>query len=100
MSDVLNHKTLSAQLNTKFTVADAPESFKIELVEITEPTATASQTFFSLYFFGGEKFQLPQGTFRLQHEKLGELFLFLVPVGREPTGYKYEAVFNLLNEGK
>ena len=36
---------------------------------------------------------LPQSTYALEHETLGAVFLFLVPLG--PTqGYRYEAVFN------
>jgi len=44
---------------------------------------------------------MAQGTYRLQHDQLGEIELFLVPVGpntptepgREPTAMQYEVVF-------
>ena len=99
MSEQLNYEILAAQLNTRFALADAAEPFEIELVEITKPTVTASQTFFSAYF-RGEKFILPQATYRLSHDALGEIFLFLVPIEQTADAVKYEAVFNLLNEGK
>lgn len=99
MSEVLSYEVLAEQLNTKFVLCDAPEPFEIELVEVTEPTRTASQTFFSANFRGGEKFALSQGTYRLSHTALGEIFLFLVPTARDADGYVYEAVFNLLNGG-
>ena len=49
---------------------------------------------FSIYFLGPADIFLPQGTFRLTHERMGDLDLFLVPVKREELGFRYEAVFN------
>lgn len=98
MTENFNYETLAGQLNTKFALIDAAEPFELELVEVTEPTVTASQTFFSLYFLSRGDFMLPQGTYRLNHEQLGEMIIFLVPTARDNNGFKYEAVFNLLNE--
>ena len=98
MTENFNHEALAGQLNTKFALVDAAEPFELELVEVTEPTVTASQTFFSLYFLGRGDFMLPQGTYRMNHEQLGEMVIFLVPTARDNNGFKYEAVFNLLNE--
>ncbi len=99
MSEPLNYETLAAQLNTKFGLLDASEPFEIELVEISEPTIIKNQTFFAAYFLGDERFMLPQATYRLSHAALGETLIFLVPLAREADGtYRYEAVFNLLNE--
>ncbi|HSK72350.1 MAG TPA: hypothetical protein VK892_11675, partial [Pyrinomonadaceae bacterium] len=82
----------------KFALPDADQPFEIELVEVTEPTVTPSQMFYSLFFLGNGDFMLPQGTYRLNHERLGEMEIFLVPVAREAEGFKYEAVFNLLSD--
>ena len=98
MSETLNYQVLVENLNTKFTLLDSAESVELELIEMSEPTVTASQTVFSLYFLGGKDFMLPQGTYRLNHARLGETLLFLVPTSRDADGFKYEAVFNLLNE--
>ncbi len=98
MSEIFNHEALAGQLNTKFALIDAAQPFELELIEVTKPTVTASQTFFSLYFLGSEDFTLPQGTYRINHEQLGEMMIFLVPTARDNNGFKYEAVFNLLNE--
>ena len=46
---------------------------------------------FSLVFHGDA--QLPQQTHSLEHEKLGELDIFLVPLGPDAEGMRYEAVF-------
>lgn len=98
MSEVLNYEILVGQLNTKFALAETAEPFELELTEITEPTVTASQTFFSLFFRGDKKFMLPQGMYSIKHEQLGAMTLFIVPTALEAEGFKYEAVFNLLNE--
>jgi hypothetical protein len=34
-----------------------------------------------------------QGTFRLEHDDLGELLLFLVPLSADAEGVRYEAAF-------
>lgn len=97
MTENFNYETFAGQLNTKFALTDATEPFELELVEITEPRITTSQTFFSLFFLANPDFLLPQGSYRLNHDQLGEMTLFLVPIERGDGGFKYEAVFNLLN---
>jgi hypothetical protein len=37
---------------------------------------------------------LLQRMHRLKHDKMGELEIFLVPVGKNERGYLYQAVFN------
>jgi hypothetical protein len=49
---------------------------------------------FNLLFRGPLKPLLPQRTYRLANELLGELELFLVPLGPEGGEQRYEAVFN------
>lgn len=50
---------------------------------------------FSVLFLGSPGAPiLPQGIYRLDHDALGSLDLFLVPVGREGDRIQYEAVFN------
>ena len=79
-------------------------SLDAELAEVTEHGAAASGRFrapFSVTFHGPLQPVLPQGSYRVQHEKLGALELFIVPVGPDepddpgqpPTAMRYEAVF-------
>lgn len=49
---------------------------------------------FSLVFLGKDPRVLPQRIYRLQHPALGELEIFLVPVGRNEHGVNYQATFN------
>jgi hypothetical protein len=48
---------------------------------------------FTLLFRGPAEPQLAQGTRPLRHARLGALEIFLVPVGRDADGMRYEAVF-------
>jgi hypothetical protein len=98
MSELPNYEVFAVQLNTKFALIDSAEPFELELIEITEPTVTANQTHFALYFLGKKEFMLPQGTYRTSHAQLGETLFFLVPTARDADGYRYESVFNLLNK--
>jgi hypothetical protein len=41
----------------------------------------------------GRRF-LSQQTYRLEHDRLGALEVFLVPLGPDAKGMRYEAVFN------
>lgn len=65
------------------------------LVELPSiPGAPRAQPF-TLTFLGPAGQHLPQGTYRLHHDGLGELEIFLVPVGPLADGrHQYEAVFN------
>jgi hypothetical protein len=69
--------------------------FEVELIHVSERPGEASQRAqFSLLFRGGPDPPLPQRIYRLEHERLGPLDLFLVPLGPDEAGQRYEAVFN------
>ena len=56
------------------------------------------RTPFSLLFHGPATPFLPQGTYPLRHDAIGDFPLFLVPLGPVPTGpekglMRYEAIF-------
>lgn len=48
---------------------------------------------FSLVFRGPAAQVLPQATYQVSHAELGELDLFLVPIGPDAEGMRYEAAF-------
>jgi hypothetical protein len=67
----------------------------VELIEVSEGRAVhGSRTQFSLVFRGGPDPPLQQRIYCLEHEQLGALDLFLVPLGPDAAGQRYEAVFN------
>lgn len=49
---------------------------------------------FALVFRGPQDLPLPQATYQLQHDQLGELAVFLVPINQDEEGFYYEAIFN------
>jgi hypothetical protein len=49
---------------------------------------------FSLVFRGPKDRLLPQKIYKIEQEKLGTLELFLVPIGPDQEGQRFEAVFN------
>ena len=48
---------------------------------------------FALVFRGPAGDVLPQGTYHVEHDALGAFDLFLVPIGADADGVRYEAVF-------
>jgi hypothetical protein len=68
---------------------------ELELVEVTDGGAAAGQVErFSALFRGPLETFLPQRTYALEHEQLGNVELFIVPVRQDSEGFYYEAVFN------
>ena len=49
---------------------------------------------FALLFRGPLPGWLPQRTYRLRQTVMGEFDLFLVPLGPDSQGFRYEAIFN------
>lgn len=43
---------------------------------------------------GIEVHRLPQATYRIENANLGVLEVFLVPIGPDESGMRYEATFN------
>jgi hypothetical protein len=48
---------------------------------------------FSIVFRGPREPVLPQQTYRMEHAAIGAFELFLVPIGPDGVGMRYEAVF-------
>ena len=69
-------------------------SAELQLVSATDIGSSPRQIQFSLIFQGPTDAPRFQSIFKLEHETLGTLDLFLVPIGINETGLQYEAVFN------
>ena len=98
MSDkVLQHAEFAAVLNTRFHVPlEDAAAVELELAEVSELTSTRRQEMFSVLFRGPLHTPLAQRVYRMEQAQLGQIELFIVPVGMDKTGYSYEAVFNRL----
>lgn len=54
----------------------------------------AAEDAFALQFIGPPGQVLPQQIYTVEHPGIGQFDLFIVPVGRDVGGIRYEAVFN------
>ena len=103
MSDKQTEAEFSKHVNTKFQVqAEAPQPIELTLVSVTprriEPHEQAGMERFSAVFMGPREIFLPQQTYRVSHPEMGEFDIFLVALGQEPEGIRYEAVYNYYRE--
>jgi hypothetical protein len=100
MLERMRREDFEPHLHTTFRLLRGDEQpLELELVEISGGEGAFENSYsFSLLFRGGPHFQLRQHIFALDHPALGTLDLFLVPVAREPDGFRYEAVFNYPKE--
>jgi hypothetical protein len=87
---------------TVFRLETGGEPLPLELVEVQRASYAADPAAvgpngrrepFSLVFRGPRSPWARQGLHRLEHDGLGSLELFLVPLGPDAAGMRYEAVF-------
>ena len=102
--DFRGHQGTRFRLTGGSPPGNSPVYIEADLVEVTEHVASATGTLrapFSVLFHGPLEPVMPQGIYRLEHQQLGTLELFIVPVGPDeprvpgeaPTAMRYEAVF-------
>jgi hypothetical protein len=80
-------------LDTPFTVEDSHVLRLVEAQGIGQAAAGMARDPFRLAFLGPADPLLPQRTYRLEHDGLGALDIFLVPIARDASGTTYEAIF-------
>ena len=108
MLDKLTGADFSALLHSTFHIhvggtavagAESLSPLEAELIEVTEfgsdpGQEDAQRRPFSILFRAPPNSVLPQGIYPVEHPELGTLSLFLVPIGPDRVGMRYEAVFN------
>lgn len=95
MPEFFTKESFAEHLNSKFYIPLQPSgAVELELLEVVSTLSTPRQEQFSIYFRGPANIYLQQGTYHMKHDAVGELDLFIVPIGRDPEGFRYEAVFN------
>ena len=94
----LTEKEFSRHLKSKFQLKLDDQKIDLELVEVkgylSQPNEQGGMERFSIFFAGPGDVRLPQHVYQLDHERMGEFEIFLVPVSGDDKGYRYEAVFN------
>ena len=104
MLDQLEAKDFSPYVSEKFDVGlSSSDPIEAELVEVSEyegraeelgPTDRKRKRPFSILFKIENDPPLPQDIYKVEHNEMATMELFLVPIGRDGDGFLYEAVFN------
>ena len=95
MLDKLTKRAFSGHLHTNFHVRlQGRPPLVLELFQVAEGRSTPTLEQFSLFFRGPQDPILSQGVFQLEHDTMGTFPLFLVPIGPDQEGMRYEAAFN------
>jgi hypothetical protein len=96
MLETFTIDTFSGRLGQTFTVRLGDHgAFETQLVAATSlgPPPPEGRGPFSLVFRGPSDVLVPQRIYRVEHAELGAFELFLVPIGPDREGMRYEAVF-------
>ncbi len=99
MLDKLTRGDFAKHLNQTFHLPAKPGDLELELIEAealpgAEPAPEGQRQGFSLIFRGPMDAVLDQGTYPLEHPEMGNLELFLVPIGPDAHGLCYQSIFN------
>jgi hypothetical protein len=101
MLEQMTHETFAAHVGAKFEVKIGGATVPFELIEATTLTAGAARPKtlarrepFSLVFRAPRGFNGPQQIYVVSHESIGTHGIFLVPIGPDEHGPRYEAIFN------
>ena len=94
-------ETFANRIAEQFGVSTEAGAIALELLAATSLAGTSRPVTlppgrrapFSLEFLGPPEPILPQGTYAFEHDTLGAFELFVVPIGRDERGTRYEAVF-------
>lgn len=95
MTEFFTMDTFTGHVNTKFLMhyGDS-QTAELELTSVADVGSSPRQIQFSLLFQGPIHAPIAQGIYKLEHDKLGALDIFLVPVGKDTKGVEYQAIFN------
>jgi hypothetical protein len=100
--DTLTIESFSPHLGETFHVfVGEPSPFKLQLIDAAELGGTMAAAAerrqqrapFSLIFRGPKEPALRQMTHTLDHPTMGEMSIFLVPIGPDEEGMQYQAIF-------
>jgi hypothetical protein len=94
----LTFESFSPHLNSIFALALGESTLELTLTQAAKqpvrPFPGMMREPFSLFFRSSTPVVLPQRQYAFKHEAMGRLDMFIVPIGRDPQGIVYQAVFN------
>ena len=93
----LTYEVFAKLVNQKFSLVHDSGKLEVELIECKTLSARArpgDRKPFSLIFRGPAQPPLPQRIYRFDFGEVGSSDIFIVPIGADAAGMRYEAVFN------
>jgi hypothetical protein len=91
-------QNFASAANQSFDLAIGEAAMPLTLVEVRplppRPFPGMAREPFSLIFRSQSQLVLPQRSYKLRHPEMGDLDVFLVPVGKDVQGVLYQAVYN------
>jgi hypothetical protein len=97
MSEPWERDNLAGNVHTSFRLStEDGRTLDLELVSVSGLHETERQKNFSIIFLGPLDRPLGQGMYRMEHDRMETIDLFIVPVAKNDKGFEYEAVFNHL----
>jgi hypothetical protein len=97
MTELPTRDAFAGCLGQPFRIPVGPSDFvELSLIEVTAPRpgSGSGDRPFALVFRGPHTPVLPQKLYPMENERLGLHEIFIVPIGPDPAGMRYEAVFN------
>jgi len=95
LADLPARSEFEAQVNSDFVVvAGQDKRLQMRLVGVEDGYSTPENEQFALHFHVPTEMPPQQGTYHVEHEALGPMDVFLVPIAREGDTLVLEAVFN------
>jgi hypothetical protein len=99
---ILTEEEFSKHVGTTFRAKVDERQVDLTLAEVKgympQPTEEKRMERFSLFFDGPSDSFLPQHSFRMGHETMGDFDIFLVPISGDEKRFRYEAVFNYFKQ--
>lgn len=90
--DFRNHLNQNVAVHFNPGIPVAVEILEVENLEIYSGLDRLS--FSVILRMNGEKGHYPQGIYVVEHPKLGRIEIFLVPIGTDKEGMRYQSVFS------
>lgn len=93
------NEELKSAVGSSFRLINCPTipDFELTLREVSEPRPIGGAFEGFQAIFASPKSKggyLPQRTWELEHDALGQVALFLVPIGETESEFRYQCVFN------
>lgn len=91
---MLDYSFFANRLQESFQVGDGPHQLKVDTCERLKVYPGGIAEPYAVQFLGPMDPVLPQQIHTLSSQATGAFEIFLVPISRDASGVRYEAVFN------